>query len=52
LIAEGASINEAAQQLHLSSYTVRDYVSIIIQKLAAKNRTDAAVKAIRMKLIS
>jgi DNA-binding CsgD family transcriptional regulator len=52
LIAEGASINEAAQQLHLSSYTVRDYVSIIIQKLAAKNRTEAAVKAIRMKLIS
>ncbi|MBI0578911.1 response regulator transcription factor [Neobacillus cucumis] len=52
LIAEGASINEAAQELHLSSYTVRDYVSIIIQKLAAKNRTDAAVKAIKMKLIS
>jgi DNA-binding CsgD family transcriptional regulator len=52
LIAEGASINEAARELHLSSYTVRDYVSIIIQKLAAKNRTDAAVKAIRMKLIS
>ncbi|MDQ0200602.1 LuxR C-terminal-related transcriptional regulator [Neobacillus ginsengisoli] len=52
LIADGASINEAAQQLHLSSYTVRDYVSNIIQKLSAKNRTDAAVKAIRMKLIS
>lgn len=52
LIAEGFSINEAAQNLHLSSYTVRDYVSVIIQKLAAKNRTDAAVKAIRMNLIS
>lgn len=52
LIAEGASINEAARELHLSSYTVRDYVSIIIQKLAAKNRTDAAVKAIKMNLIS
>ncbi|MEH7154754.1 LuxR C-terminal-related transcriptional regulator [Neobacillus drentensis] len=52
LIAEGATINEAAITLHLSSYTVRDYISIIIQKLAAKNRTDAAVKAIRMNLIS
>lgn len=51
-ISEGASINEAAEALHLSSYTVRDYVSIIIQKLSAKNRTDAAVKAIKMKLIS
>jgi len=52
LIAEGASINEAAHELHLSSYTVRDYVSAIIQKLDAKNRTDAAVKAIRLKLLS
>ncbi|MEH7544460.1 LuxR C-terminal-related transcriptional regulator [Neobacillus vireti] len=52
LIADGASISEAAEKLHLSSYTVRDYVSAIIQKLAAKNRTDAAVKAIKMKLIS
>jgi DNA-binding CsgD family transcriptional regulator len=52
LIADGFSINEAAQKLHLSSYTVRDYVSVIIQKLSAKNRTDAAVKAIRMNLIS
>jgi DNA-binding CsgD family transcriptional regulator len=51
LIAEGSSINEAAEALHLSSYTVRDYVSGIIQKLEAKNRTDAAVKAIRMKVI-
>ena len=52
LIADGATINEAATVLHLSSYTVRDYISIIIQKLAAKNRTDAAVKAIKMNLIS
>lgn len=52
LIAEGASISEAAKKLHLSSYTVRDYVSAIIQKLEAKNRTDAAVKAVRMNLIS
>jgi DNA-binding CsgD family transcriptional regulator len=52
LIAGRASINEAAEKLHLSSYTVRDYISVIIQKLEAKNRTDAAVKAIKMKLIS
>ncbi|MCM3665293.1 LuxR C-terminal-related transcriptional regulator [Mesobacillus subterraneus] len=51
LVAEGASINEAADALHLSSYTVRDYISAIIQKLDAKNRTDAAVKALKMRLI-
>lgn len=51
LIAEGASISEAAEILHLSSYTVRDYISAIIQKLDAKNRTEAAVKALKMRLI-
>lgn len=47
LVAEGASTYEAAKQLHLSEYTVRDYVSAILQKMNAKNRTEAIVKAIR-----
>ncbi|ADI25771.1 response regulator transcription factor [Geobacillus sp. C56-T3] len=47
LVAEGASTYEAARRLHLSEYTVRDYVSAILQKMNAKNRTEAIVKAIR-----
>ncbi|BDG37109.1 response regulator transcription factor [Saccharococcus caldoxylosilyticus] len=47
LVAEGASTYEAAKRLHLSEYTVRDYVSTILQKMNAKNRTEAIVKAIR-----
>ncbi|WP_256833105.1 helix-turn-helix transcriptional regulator [Parageobacillus thermoglucosidasius] len=47
LVAEGASTYEAAKKLHLSEYTVRDYVSTVLQKLNAKNRTEAIVKAIR-----
>lgn len=47
LVAEGASTYEAAKRLHLSEYTVRDYVSAILQKMNAKNRTEAIVKAIR-----
>ncbi|MFS0863207.1 response regulator transcription factor [Fredinandcohnia sp. 179-A 10B2 NHS] len=43
LMANGLSISEAAEELQLSSYTVRDYVSAIIRKLNAKNRTHAAV---------
>ncbi|WP_433744005.1 LuxR C-terminal-related transcriptional regulator [Falsibacillus pallidus] len=50
-ISNGASISETADALSLSSYTVRDYVSIIIQKMDAKNRTEAAVKAIKLKII-
>lgn len=51
LISEGKSTNEAAQKLHLSEYTVRDYISTIMQKMNAKNRTEAIVKAIRKGII-
>ncbi|HET7658284.1 MAG TPA: response regulator transcription factor [Bacillales bacterium] len=51
LMAEGASTTEAAECLGLSEYTVRDYVSAIMQKMNAKNRTQAAVKAVRNGII-
>ena len=47
LMAEGASTNEAAGDLNLSEYTVRDYVSAIMQKMEARNRTEAVARAIR-----
>ncbi|HET7579542.1 MAG TPA: response regulator transcription factor [Bacillales bacterium] len=47
LMAEGASTSEAADSLNLSEYTVRDYISAIMQKMNARNRTEAVVKAIR-----
>jgi DNA-binding CsgD family transcriptional regulator len=51
LIAKGQSINEAAENLQLSKYTVRDYVSTIMHKMNAKNRTEAAVQAVKRKWI-
>ncbi|OUM88458.1 MAG: hypothetical protein BAA03_15385 [Caldibacillus debilis] len=51
LLAEGLSTFEAAVQLNLSEYTVRDYVSAIMQKMNVKNRTEAVAKAIREGLI-
>ena len=51
LLAEGASTTEAAVQLYLSEYTVRDYISTIMRRLNAKNRTEVVVKAIRMGII-
>ena len=51
LLAAGASTTEAAVQLFLSEYTVRDYISTIMRRLNAKNRTEVAVKAIRMGII-
>jgi two-component system response regulator DesR len=40
--ADGASIAEIARQLYLSEGTVRNYLSEAIQKLAARNRIEAA----------
>ena len=51
LMAEGASTYEAARKLYLSEYTVRDYISSILQKMHARNRTEAVVKAIRDHII-
>ncbi|MCM3798374.1 response regulator transcription factor [Caldibacillus thermoamylovorans] len=48
LLAEGASTTEAATLLNLSEYTVRDYISQLMKRLNAKNRTEAVVKAIRL----
>ncbi|WP_099159813.1 response regulator transcription factor [Virgibacillus ndiopensis] len=51
LMAEGASTSEAAVSLNLSEYTVRDYVSSIMQKMGARNRTEAVARAIREGII-
>ncbi len=51
LLADGASTQEAASKLYLSEYTVRDYISNIMKRLKAHNRTEVAVKAIRMGII-
>lgn len=40
--ARGASIAEIAAQLYLSEGTVRNYLSVAIQKLNAQNRVEAA----------
>ncbi|WP_251553692.1 response regulator transcription factor [Neobacillus muris] len=51
LLAEGASTQIAASKLYLSEYTVRDHISNIMKRLNAQNRTEVAVKAIRMGII-
>jgi two-component system response regulator DesR len=42
LSANGASVEDVAGRLHLSSGTVRNHLSIAIQKLNARNRIEAA----------
>lgn len=42
LAAEGAEAPEIAARLHLSAGTVRNYLTAVVTKLNARNRTDAA----------
>ena len=46
--ADGAPVEEVARRVHLSSGTVRNYLSTATTKLAAANRHEAAVTARRM----
>ncbi len=52
LIALGYSNPDIAQRLHLSAGTVRNYVSVILQKLGVEDRTQAAVVAYRWGLLN
>lgn len=51
LLAEGHSNPEIARRLHLAPGTVRNYVSVILQKLGVSDRTQAAVVALKRGLV-
>jgi len=51
LLVEGMTNQAIAQALVLSPGTVKSYVQAIFQKLNVSDRTQAAVKAIRLGLV-
>ena len=50
-VSKGQSNAEIGKELFLSAFTVKNYVSKIIEKLEAKDRTQAATKAIQYGLV-
>ncbi len=52
LLVDGKTNNEIAEDLTLSPATVRGYVSNILSKLEASNRTEAASLALQHNLVS
>lgn len=50
LIAEGLTNQEIAKRLWLSRETVKSHIKKIMRKLAVKDRTQAAVAALRLGL--
>ena len=51
LIADGCSTPEVAQKLFISQKTVKNHLAAIYQKLDARDRTQAVVRAVRMGII-
>jgi two-component system NarL family response regulator len=51
LLVEGLSNREIGARLHLTEGTVKNYVSAIIAKLQANDRTHAVVTALRRGLV-
>ncbi len=51
LVSEGASNKDIATELNLSERTVKNYLSIIFQKLQVNNRTEAAIRAMQNGLV-
>jgi len=52
LVIKGESNSEIGSDLCLSRFTVKNYVSQIIEKLKVKTRTEATAKALRLGLVS
>ena len=51
LVAGGASNKDIAAELDLSERTIKNYLTIIFQKLQVNNRTEAAVLAMKDGLV-
>ncbi len=52
LLAEGLTNKAIAHKLGISEYTVKFHVNAILRKLGAQSRTEAAVRAARLGLIT
>lgn len=52
LIADGSSTPEVAEQLYISQKTVKNHLASIYQKLEARDRTQAVLRAVRMGIVS
>jgi two-component system response regulator DegU len=51
LVAEGLSLPEIGSQLFISVKTVKNHLSSIYQKLEARDRTQAVIRAVKMGII-
>ena len=51
LIADGCATPEVAERLYISQKTVKNHLASIYQKLDARDRTQAVLRAVRMGIV-
>jgi DNA-binding NarL/FixJ family response regulator len=52
LVAEGLTNREIGARLHLSHYTVKDYLTRIMRKLGARSRAETVARAVQQGLLA
>jgi two-component system, NarL family, response regulator DegU len=51
LVADGKTNDEIAEALHIGERTIRNHISSILMKLQVENRVQAAVRAVRTRIV-
>ncbi|HET7474534.1 MAG TPA: response regulator transcription factor [Dermatophilaceae bacterium] len=51
LLVEGASVGQIARRLYMSESTVKTHIAKLYERLAARNRAEAVMSAVRMGLV-
>ena len=52
LVAEGLTNREIGARLHLSHYTVKDYLTRIMRKLGTRSRAETVARAVQQGLLA